>query len=188
MKISWPPKPLGLGPLFNLVTLSRETRPLLIRSWWLIPVLGLATALAMIGADQLFFGGATMSRTPSLSSHPPIGNRVLVALIGSLGEELVFRVVIATITAWVIYFLLRFVVAEPKRPAQWISVFAAAIGVGLMHVGQVGNPADFWRIMTVNVIGHSVYGFLYWTRGFEVAVLTHVIVTSLLYIGVPALR
>jgi hypothetical protein len=82
----------------------------------------------------------------------------------------------------------RLVVAEPKRPAQWIAVFAAAIGVGLMHVGQVGNPADFWRIMTVNVIGHSVYGFLYWTRGFEVAVLTHVIVTSLLYIGVPALR
>lgn len=33
-----------------------------------------------------------------------------------------------------------------------------------------------------------VYGWLYWRRGLELAVLTHALVPAILYIGVPALR
>jgi membrane protease YdiL (CAAX protease family) len=191
--IIWPPAPLGIGTTFNIALLSRETRSQLTRSWWLIPVAGLLTALAMLAADLVFFGGATMGRTPDLSSHPPIGSRVLVSIIGSLGEELIFRVGLATATAWVAYSLIGSIVAAPRRLAQVTGIIIAALAVGalavgVLHVNQVGQPAEFARVMTVNCIGHSVHGLMYWSRGLEAAVLTHMIVTLILYIGIPALR
>jgi hypothetical protein len=53
---------------------------------------------------------------------------------------------------------------------------------------RAANLAEYSRIMTVNVIGHSVHGVMYWSRGLEAAVLTHMVVTLILCIGVPALR
>ena len=188
MTLLWPPKSLGLGTPLNLAVLSARTRPLLTRDAWLAPVIGVAVAFTIVAADRMLFGGATMAGTPDLSSHPPIGNRILVAVIGSLGEEVVFRVGVATLAGWVIYWLLRAVLADPRIPAQLAGAVVAALCVGVMHVGQVGQPSEFWRVMTVNVMGHAVYGWLYWRRGFEMAVLTHMIVTAILYIGLPAVR
>lgn len=56
MKIRWPPRPLGLGTPLNLAAASRETRPLLSR-WWLVPVLGLATALLVVSIAGSIGGG-----------------------------------------------------------------------------------------------------------------------------------
>jgi hypothetical protein len=64
----------------------------------------------------------------------------------------------------------------------------AATWVGLWHVGMIGSPADFWRVMTVNLIGNVVYGWFFWRRGFELAVLVHITLNTALYVGVPALR
>jgi hypothetical protein len=188
VKVRWPPHPLGLGTPFNLALLSPETRTRLVSSLWWAPVLGLITALAMMAADQALFGGVTMSQTPLLSEHPPVGNRVLVAVLGSLFEEVVFRAGFATVVGWLVYRILQRIVASPIQQAQWAGTIAAAVAVGLMHVNQVDDPTRFWRIMTLNVIGHLGYGWLYWRRGFELAWLTHGIVTCILYIGVPALR
>lgn len=188
MKVRWPPRPLGIGTPLNLAALSAETRSLLARSWWMVPVAGLVAALAVIAVDGVFFGGATMRGTPDLSEHPPIGNRVLVALIGSLAEELVFRLGIATAGAWVIYMILRRVLGNARSVAQWAGMLAAAASAGLMHVGQVGDPSHVWRIITVNAVINCVYGWAYWRRGLEAAVLTHAFTTSILSIVVPALR
>jgi hypothetical protein len=187
MRAHWPPRPLGLGPPLNLALLSPTTRPLTRRRWWLPLVAGVATALAMMAADRALFGGVTMRATPGLNEHPPIGNRVLVALIGSLGEGLVFRVGVVTAVAWLAYVVLRRVSANAVRVAQWVGTIVAALAVGWMHVGQNAEP-DVWRLVTLNAIGHTVYGWLYWTRGFEISFCTHAVVTSILYIVWPALR
>lgn len=188
MKLRWPPRPLGLGTPLNLASLSAETRPLLARGGWLAPLAGLAAALAVVAVDAMFFGGHTMRQTPALSAHRPIGNRVGVAIIGSLVEEVVFRLGIATASAWLVHMILRRVSAHPRSQAQWAGVLVAAAAAGLMHVGQTGEPSELWRIMTVNAVINCVYGWVYWRRGLELAVLTHAVATGILYIGVPALR
>jgi hypothetical protein len=188
MEVYWPPNPLGIGTLLNLAAISPETRSVLARDWWLAPVPGLGAALAVAAADQVFFGGLTMHRTPNLGAHPPVANRVLISFIGSLGEELFFRVGVATAGARLVHLILRRLSASPQAQAQWAGVFIAAAGAGLMQVGQVGNPSDFWRVMTVNVIASTLYGGIYRGRGFELAVLAHITVTGCLYIAVPAFR
>lgn len=188
MKVRWPPEPLGLGTPLNLALLSPETRSRLARRWWLAPVVGLAAALVDVAVDHVFFGGETMRRTPDLGAHPPVINRVAVTTIGSIGEELFFRVGVATVVAWAVYWILRRVLADPRSVAQWSGILVAATWSGLWHVGMVGNPADFWRVMTINLIGSIVYGWFYWRRGFELAVLAHITLNTALYVGVPALR
>ena len=61
----------------------------------------------------------------------------------------------------------------------------AAAYAGMTHVG---NPADFLRVVTVNGVAALVYGWLYWRRGLELAILNHMVVTACLYIAVPAFR
>jgi membrane protease YdiL (CAAX protease family) len=164
-------------------------RAQLARTWWMAPVAGTATAMAMAWSDILFFDGITIRDTPDLGpQQEPLGGRVLIAIFGSLGEEIVFRAGLATLVAWLVYKIVRHLLANPVRQAQWVGVFSAAATVGWMHVAQVDDPTRFWRIMTINFIGNVVYGALYWYRGFEMALMTHMTVTTVLYIGVPALR
>jgi Type II CAAX prenyl endopeptidase Rce1-like len=188
MKLRWPPHPLGLGTPLNLAALSPEARSRFARAWWRALAAGLAAALAVVAVDAVFFGGQTLRQTPDLGAHPPIGNRVGVAIIGSLVEEVLFRLGIATASAWLVYLVLRRLLADARSTAQWAGVLAAAAAAGWMHVGQTGDPAAVWRIMTVNAIINCAYGWAYWHRGLEFSVLTHAITTSILYIGVPALR
>jgi hypothetical protein len=186
MKLHWPPPPLGLGPPLNIMLLSAETRPQLARTWWIGPLTGLATAALMAGSDFLLFGGATIHATPSYAEEG-LSTRVLIAIFGSLSEELVVRAGIATLVAWGAYKILRDRTANPVRLAQWIGVLAGAAFLAWAHVGQVEEANRFWRIMTFNGIGNVAYGWLYWSRGFETALLAHMTVTTALYIVVPAL-
>ena len=167
--------------------LSNEARAKLARSWWWAPVLGVAIALCIIASDSVFFDGVTMRGTPDLNAHPPVVSRILIALIGSLAEEIVFRIGLATIAAWIGYLILRHLMSSPRVAAHLIGAVAGTTGSVLMHVGQ-NSHTELWRIVSINVVGNTVYGILYFRRGLELAWLTHVIVTSLLYIGVPALR
>ena len=124
--------------------------------------MGLGAALAVVAVDAVFFGGVTMRQTPELGAHPPIGNRIGVAILGSLVEEVMFRVGIATASAWLVYLVLRRVLADPRSQARWAGVLVAAASAGLMHVGQTGVPSGLWRIMAVNAIFNCAYGWVFW--------------------------
>jgi membrane protease YdiL (CAAX protease family) len=184
MKIRWPPRPLGLGTPLNLAALSPETRPLLRRGWWLAPVLGLAAALLLVAIDLALFRGLTVQRLPELGSPPSVGLRVLIAIVGSVGEELYFRVFVATLAAWLGHAALSLFMRDPKAYAQWLGILVAAVIIGVWHVG---DPADAPRVMTANVVTNVVYGWLYWWRGLEMAILAHMVVTAFLLIAVPAI-
>jgi membrane protease YdiL (CAAX protease family) len=183
MRLAWPPRPLGLGTPLNLAACSRETRPLLGRGWWMAPVLGLVLALLVVGVDRVLVGGVTMQGIPDLGTHPSLGARVLISLFGTLFEELLFRVLLATLVAWLAYLALSRFLARPRMHAQWAGIVAGAIGSGVLHSGS-----GLAHVIALNVVTNAVYGWLYWRRGLELAILTHVVVTACLYIGVPALR
>lgn len=183
MRLVWPPRPLGLGTPLNLAAFSRETRPLLGRGWWMAPVLGVALALLVAGVDLVFFRGATIHDLPDLDSHPSLGARILIVLFGTLFEELAFRVVLATLAAWLTYVVLSRFLAQPRTHAQWVGIVAGAVASGVLHSGS-----GLTHVVALNVVTNAVYGWLYWRRGLEVALLTHMVVTACLYIGVPALR
>ena len=187
MKIAWPPRPLGLGTPLNLATLSPETRTLLGRSWWLIPVLGLATPLLMLGIDQVLFGGASLQRVRDLGSQP-LGFRLLVVLYSGVTEELLYRLFLASLVAWLAHVALSGFTrqAEPRAFAQWLGILVAAVLFGLAHVGNLPDVANpVLRAVTINGVAGVVLGWLYWWRGLEMAMLTHMVAIVVLYIAIP---
>jgi hypothetical protein len=184
MKLRWPPSPLGVGAPLNLVALSAETRPLFGRSLLVGSICGLTAAIIVVGLDRLLFAGVTVQRLPDLGAHPPLTTRVLIVLVGSVGEELFFRVFVASIVAWLAYLTLSRLTARSRSLGQWLGILIAA---GLAGVWHVGSQADAFRVLTIGGVVGITYGWLYWWRGLESAIMAHMIVTAFLYIAAPAI-
>lgn len=191
IKLHWPPKAIGLGPPLNLVMRSPEHRAELGRRALQSVAFGILAALLVATIDHLFFGGETARRTPALDEHPTPAGRVLVTFVGALGEELYFRVFFATAVATVVWLVLRRVVgqrAASVTAAQWTGTIAAMIYVGLWHIWMSADPSGDTRVLAINSVGNLLYGWMYWRRGLEFAVLTHGVLNATLYLGYPLLH
>jgi len=185
MKIRWPPPPLGLGTPLNLAFLSAESRLLLRRSWWLVPVLGLLTPLLMLTIDHVLFGGASLSRVRELGSEPLVF-RLLVVVYSGVTEELIYRLFFSTLVAWLAYGALSRLDVGLEHLAQWLGILVAAFMFGLAHVGNLPDvPHPVLRAVAVNGVAGVILGWLYWWRGLELAVFTHMVAIVVLYIAVP---
>lgn len=185
MTIRWPPAPLGLGTPLNLTASSPETRALLGRSWWLVLGFGLVTPMLMLAIDQVLFAGASLQRVRDLGSEP-LAFRLLVVVYSGVTEEVIYRLFLATMAAWLAYKAFQGLVAEPKVLAQWVGVLVSALIFGLAHVGNVPDAAHpVLRAVAVNGVAGLILGGLYWWRGLEVAMLTHMVAIVVLYIIVP---
>lgn len=185
MKLRWPPPPLGLGTPLNLAALSSDAKSKAIESWWWVPVLGLATPAAMLGIDGLFFAGASLERIRELGGEP-IGYRIVVLLYSAVAEELVYRVGWATLFAGLAHLVIARRARRAKATSEWIGVAVAAVLFGLAHVGNLPDVAHpVLRAVTVNGVAGVVLGWVYWRRGLEMAILTHLVAVALLYLVLP---
>lgn len=189
VRLTWPPRALGLGPPLNLVTLSREQRAGFGRRALESIALAIAGALVVAAIDQVFFGGETARRTPALNLHPTPVARVAITFIGGFLEELFFRVFFATAVASVVWLALRRPVGQPAVPvAQWAGIIAAAIYVGVWHTTMGDAPSNNARVIAVNAVSNLLYGWTYWRRGLELSALTHGVLNATLYLGLPFLH
>lgn len=189
MTLLWPPRPIGLGTPLNLASMAPELRPVLRRWAALAPLLGAMIVIVVTGIDLLFFGGVTVRRMAEGAggTHPPVVTRVLISVYGSVLEELLFRVLLATLVAWLAYLVMSLFTAKPKVAAEWLGTIAAAAVMGLWW--HLHGRFDFFtvaRVLSANMVIGVAYGWLYWSKGLEVAMLTHAVVYLCLFFVVPA--
>jgi len=104
MKIQfrWPPPPLGLGTPLNLALASPCTRSLLLRNWWLPLVAGVTASIAVFLVDQALLAGASLGRVREIGSQP-LSTRLVIMVFSAVEEELIYRVFIATLVAWLVW-------------------------------------------------------------------------------------
>jgi Type II CAAX prenyl endopeptidase Rce1-like len=187
MKIQfrWPPRPLGLGTPLNLALASPGTRSLLLRNWWLPLVAGVTASIAVLLVDQALFAGASLGRVREMGSQP-LSTRLAIMILSAVEEELIYRVFIATLVAWLVWLAISHFYREPKQLAQWMGILVAAYLFGLAHVPGLANVAHpVLRAITVNGIAGIVLGWIYWWRGLELAIVTHMVAIATVYIVVP---
>jgi membrane protease YdiL (CAAX protease family) len=185
VSLRWPPRPLGLGTPLNLASSATETRELLRRSWWLVPLLGVVTPISMLAIDRVLFAGASLERVRALGSEP-LAFRLLVVVYSGVTEELIYRLLLSTLAASLAHRALRGAGAIRKPLAQWLGIVVAAWFFGLAHVGNLPDVAHpVLRAIAVNSVAGVVLGWLYWWRGLELAVLTHMAAIVVLYVALP---
>ncbi len=72
----------------------------------------------------------------------------------------------------------------------WISIFLAAILFGIGHLPIISElmtltPLIIFRALLLNGIGGLVFGWLYWKKGLELAMIAHFSADIVIYVCLP---
>jgi Type II CAAX prenyl endopeptidase Rce1-like len=107
-------------------------------------------------------------------------------IVSAIEEELIYRLFIATLVAWLVCLAVSHFYRESKQLAQWLGILVAAYLFRLAHVANLPNIAHpALRAVTINGIAGIVLGWIYWWRGLELAIFTHMVAIATVYIVVP---
>ena len=186
-KLRWPPRGLGLGTPLNSALAAAEGRARFVRSAWLYVLAGIALAGAMVVLDLVLFTGVSRQRIRTMGALPLL-TRSEIILFSAIAEEIVYRLGVSTLVAWVAARALSRLGPRANPAAIWIGIGIAAVLFGLAHVANVpGAPHPFLRAFALNGLAGIVLGWLYWHRGLESAMVAHLAADATIYLALASL-
>lgn len=152
-------------------------------------VLGSLSALLVIAAAAALDPMLPKALHPS--AHVAAGtsalNGFLASFYGGIAEELQLRLFLMTLLVWVIARLRK---AVPQPWIYWSAILIAAVLFGAGHLPAAQHVWGLdafvvFRTVFLNVIVGLVFGWLYWKRGIEMAVLAHFSADIVLHVLPP---
>ena len=121
------------------------------------------------------------------AARAAVWKRVLVCFYGGIYEEILMRLFLLTLLGWL---GARFFQKEKARlsPAVfWVANIIVAILFGLGHLPNASmvmhiTPAVVMLALVLNGIAAIPFGYLYWKRGLEAAIIAHFCADFVLYV------
>jgi len=174
------------APKVGLVSLIYENsaygtaiRPRLKQQYKLALVLGLAFALVVVLLDMAFmpFMGeefkALEQQEFNLFAQLGMG-----MLYGGITEELMLRWGIMGLLAWLGWKVVNRSANKPSPGVIWAAIVIAAIAFGAGHLPALAavvplTPIIIVRTVLLNAIGGVVFGWLFWKKSLEAAIIAH---------------
>jgi membrane protease YdiL (CAAX protease family) len=135
---------------------------------------GIAVAAIIYGLDTIFtILGAEVTTHQSFA---PIWQTLLASFYGGVTEEILMRLFLMTLFIWIGMKLYR--QREPSTASIIIAIFLAAIIFGLGHLPITASltkitPLVVSRAVILNGIGGIAFGWLFWKKGLESAMIAH---------------
>jgi hypothetical protein len=125
------------------------------------------------------------------ASHAALWKRVLVCFYGGIDEEILTRLFLLTLLAWLGS---RFFQKQKGRLSSatfWVANFIVAILFGLGHLPNASlvmhiTPTVVLLALVLNGIAAVPFGYLYWKRGLESAMIAHFCADFVIYVVGPA--
>jgi hypothetical protein len=158
-------------------------------------VAGGLAAFALIGGLSWLLDHALGAPRVERQVLPPATWKGLLAsFYGAINEEVLLRLFVMTAATAGLNKAFKLRERNRQEIAVWAAIVLAAFVFGLGHLPaalSAGLQLDrgvVARLLTLNMAGGIVFGWLYWKRGFECAVLAHFVTDVLLHGLVPALR
>lgn len=161
-------------PLLEAITKRKSSRKIFADMTRISAPLGVLVALIIYVTDIGFtYAGTGISTGISIV---PIWQKLLAALYGGITEEILMRFFLMTLLIWIMT-----KVSRKTVPTDWsiyISIILAAILFGLGHLPITASittitPLVVVRAIVLNGIGGLVFGWLYWKKGLEAAMIAH---------------
>ena len=136
--------------------------------------LGIVVAVAIYVLDILFAMKGTIITTHE--NYAPIWQKLLAAVYGGVAEEILMRLFLMLFFVWISAKLFKKV--EPSKTSIVMSIFLAAVIFGLGHLPITASitsitPIVIGRAIILNGIGGIVFGWLFWKKGLESAIIAH---------------
>ena len=178
-------KRIGLGLPILEAKLAGErgaphVRPILLPSI----LLGVVASITIIALDQFVFMPGLVAQLGNAdalklqNATPAAWQGLLASFYGGINEEILLRLFLFTLLAWLGKFIHHTPEGRPTLIVLWIANILAAIIFGLGHLPATAGlmeltPLVITRAIVLNGVAGIAFGYLYWTRGLEAAMLSH---------------
>jgi membrane protease YdiL (CAAX protease family) len=148
-------------------------------------ILGVVGAFIIVGLDEVVFQPAlkaelanSVSKLPGLAANRAAWQGFLASFYGGIDEELLLRLLVMSLLAWLGHFISRKPDGTPTVAVFWIANVLAAVLFGLGHLPATAQlvpitPLVVVRAVVLNGLVGIACGYLYFTRGLESAMISH---------------
>ena len=151
---------------------------------------GIITAILIILGDKIF--GQYLPQLTVVNGQVAIWKTLLAALYGGIVEEILMRLFVMSLFAWVIAKIFK--VAEPAKnsPVIWTAIIISSVLFGLGHLPITAaltaiTPLVIARAIVLNGIGGLVFGWLFWKKGLLYGMASHFTADIFLLAILPAI-
>ncbi len=182
---------VGLGlPILEGWLEGREVKSYLKSILGISIGLGILAGILIIGLDYLFsFAGVTINVAQS-SINPPAWQGFLASFYGGINEEILLRLFIMTLIVWMSFKIKKTEEGKPTSTGIWLAIIIAAVIFGIGHLPTVMaittlTPLVIVRTIILNGVGGIIFGWLYWKKGLESAMISHFSADIVLHVILP---
>lgn len=195
----WLAEKIGLGaPLLSDWLAGLPVKQEYRYTWLPIALIGLAVSAIVVFLDNLIFSPLIQNQlqTSGLNLiktvNPPVWKGLLASFYGAFTEEILLRLFLMSLLAWLGNMFLRSQ-SPPSNRVMWSANILSALLFGLGHlptaiaIGLPLNALGISRILLLNALPGMVFGWLYWKRGLESAMIAHFSGDILLHVVTPLL-
>lgn len=177
-------KRIGLGtPILDSATQGESTTD----KWRaILPLsigLGVIAGILIVGLDVLFQPAmlaelGDKAEALAETGQPAAWKGFLASFYGGIAEEIQLRLLAMSLIAWLGSFISKTVDGKPTGAIFWIANILAAVLFGVGHLPTMAaiiplTPLVITRTVLLNAIGGVIFGWLYWKRGLESAMVAH---------------
>ncbi|WP_292470072.1 CPBP family intramembrane glutamic endopeptidase [Methanolobus sp.] len=182
---------VGLGlPILNGWLEGRDVKKYLRSILGVSVGLGILASILIIGLDYLFsLSGVTINVTQD-SINPPAWQGFFASFYGGINEEILLRLFVMTFIAWILFKVKRTDQGKPTSSGMWLAIVLAAVIFGAGHLPAVMTittltPLVIVRTIVLNAAGGIIFGWLYWKKGLESAMISHFSADIVLHVILP---
>jgi hypothetical protein len=114
----------------------------------------------------------------------------LASFYGGIAEEVLLRLFLVSLFVWITFLIKKTKDGAPTSIGIWISIVLAAIVFGLGHLPATAQIVPLTelviiRAVVLNGVGGIIFGWLYWKKGLESAMMAHFSADVVLHIITP---
>ncbi len=178
-------KRIGLStPILDSVTSGESASDRLRAVLPISIMLGVFASLLIIGLDLYFFQPLILQELGekvdalTQTAQPAAWKGFLASFYGGIVEEVLLRSFMMSLLAWLGSFISKTSEGKPTSVVFWLANILAAILFGLGHLPATAiiiplTPLVITRAIVLNGLGGIAFGYLYWKRGLESAMIAH---------------
>jgi membrane protease YdiL (CAAX protease family) len=140
-------------------------------------VLGVVVGGLVFFLDRVVFAPFVEPVTVS-QAQPALWQRFLASFYGGICEEIGMRLFFMTFIVWVSSIFRRAPSGLPTNIGVWIAILLISVIFGLGHLPMTARFQQItalvvFRAVLLNGIAGVVFGWLYWRKGLESAMISH---------------
>ena len=148
-------------------------------------ILGIIGTLLLLALEFFYFQpamlkelGNTATALNLRTSQPAAWKGFLASFYGGITEEILLRLFVMSFFVWLGNFISRTAEGKPTAGVIWTANILATVLFGLGHLPAIASlvpvtPIVIVREVVLNGLLGIVFGWLYWKRGLEAAMISH---------------